>query len=100
MLDVVLIVEEDALRKVDSQYPYLIDQLAHIYKGDDVVIVLICTNENIRKEGTWKKKGTTYHAIRLPYEQVKQMDDIRPIMLDVVTRKLGITLPATTAAAA
>ena len=99
MIDVVLIVEEDVLRKVDRQYTYLIDQLAHLYKGEDVVIVLICTNENFRKEDTWKKKGTTYYAIRLPYEQVKQMDDIRPMMLDVVTRKLGISLPSTAAVA-
>ncbi len=97
MLDVVLFLEEDVHKKVDSAY--LKNQLAHIYEGEDVVIVLICTNENFRKEDTWKKKGTTYYAIRLPYEQVKQMDDIRPMMLDVVTRKLGISLPSTAAAA-
>lgn len=97
MLDVVLFIEEDVHKKVDSAY--LKDQLAHIFKGDDVVIVLICTNENRRKEDTWKKKGTTCHAIRLPYKQVKQLDDIRLMMLDVVTRKLGISLPGMAAAA-
>ncbi len=96
MIRITCIANEDVLRKVDTQY--VTEQLAHI--DMDVVIAFICTNENRRKEDTWKKKGTTYHAIRLPYEQVKQMDDIRPMMLDVVTRKLGITLPSTAAAAA
>ena len=95
MIHITAIVNEDVLRKVDTQY--VTEQLAHI--DMDVVIAFICTNENFRKEDTWKKKGTTYHAIRLPYEQVKQMDDIRPMMLDVVTRKLGISLPQAAAAA-
>jgi len=94
MIYVTRIIEEDVFKKVDSHY--VMQQLAHI--DMDVVIVFICTNENIRKEDTWKKKGTTYYAIRLPYEQVKQMDDIRPMMLEAVTRKLGISLPTAAAA--
>ncbi len=94
MIRITCIVNEDVLRKVDTQY--VTEQLAHI--DMDVVIGFICTNENFRKEDTWKKKGTTYYAIRLPYEQVKQMDDIRPMMLDAVARKLGITLPQAAAA--
>ena len=95
MIYITSIVDEAVFRKFD--HPYVMQQLAHI--DMDVVIVFICTNENIRKEDTWKKKGTTYYAIRLPYEQVKKMDDIRPMMLEAVTRKLGITLPAVAAAA-
>ena len=94
MIHITAIVEEDVLRKMDTEY--VMQKLAHI--DMDVVIAFICTNENIRKEDTWKKKGTTYYAIRLPYEQVKQMDDIRPMMLDAVTLKLGITLPQAAAA--
>ena len=95
MIHITAIVNEDVLKKMETRD--VMQQLAHI--DMDVVIVFICTNENIRKEDTWKKKGTTYYAIRLPYEQVKQMDDIRPMMLEAVTRKLGITLPAVAAAA-
>ena len=95
MIHITAIVEEDVLRKMNTEY--VMQKLAHI--DMDVVIAFICTNENRRKEDTWKKKGTTYYTIRLPYEQVKQMDDIRPMMLDVVTRKLGISLPGTAAAA-
>jgi hypothetical protein len=95
MIFITSISDDDVFRKIDSHY--VMQQLAHI--DMDVVIVFICANENIRKEDTWKKKGTTYYTIRLPYEQVKQMDDIRPMMLDVVTRKLGISLPGTAAAA-
>ena len=95
MIYITSIVDEAVFRKFD--HPYVMQQLAHV--DMNVVIVFICTDDNFRKEDTWKKKGTTYYAIRLPYEQVKQMDDIRPMMLDVVTRKLGISLPGTAAAA-
>jgi hypothetical protein len=62
----------------------------------DAVIVYICTNENWRKEDTWKHKGETYYAIRLPYQQVKEMEDARPLMLELAAKRLGIPVPGGT----
>ena len=65
----------------------------------DAVIVFICTNENWRKEDTWKHKGETYYAIRLPYQQVKETEDARPMMLELAAKRLGIPMPVETGAA-
>ena len=59
----------------------------------DAVIVFICTNENWRKEDTWKHKGKMYYAIRLPYQLVKETEDVRPLMLKLAAEKLGIPVP-------
>jgi hypothetical protein len=64
----------------------------------NAAIIFICTNENWRKEDTWKHKGETYYAIRLPYQQVKETDDVRPLMLEMATKRLGIPMPVETGA--
>ena len=53
-----------------------------------------CKNNDWRKEDTWKHKGETYHTIRLPYQQVKETDDVRPMMLELAAKRLGIPVPA------
>ena len=89
MVYVTSITDEEVLSKIDTQYV--------MSKFSDVdlnaVIVFICTNENWRKEDTWKHKGETYYAIRLPYQLVKETDDVRPLMLELAAKKLGIAVP-------
>ena len=95
MVDVVRIIDKEVLNKIDAQY--VKSKLAHI--DMNAVIVFICTNENWRKEDTWKHKGETYYAIRLPYQQVKETDDVRPLMLEMAAKRLGIPVPGETGAA-
>lgn len=92
MIDAVRIVDEVVFNKVDAQY--VVSKLSNV--DMNAVIVFICTNENWRKEDTWKHKGETYYAIRLPYQQVKEADDVRPLMLELAAKRLGIPVPVET----
>lgn len=95
MIYVTRIIDEDVLPKIDAQY--VMAKFADVEM--DAVIVFICTNENWRKEDTWKHKGETYYAIRLPYQLVKETDDVRPLMLELAAKKLGIAVPGEKVAA-
>ena len=89
MVYVTSITDEEVLLKIDTQY------VMSKFSGVDMnaVIVFICTNDNWRKEDTWKHKGKMYYAIRLPYQQVKETADVRPLMLELVANRLGIPVP-------
>ncbi len=89
MVYVTRIIDEDVLPKIDAQY--VMSKLSDVAK--DAVIVFICTNENWRKEDTWKHKGETYYTIRLPYQLVKETEDVRPLMLELAAQKLGVSIP-------
>lgn len=95
MVYVTRIIDEDVLPKIDAHY--VMSKLSDV--AMNVVIVFICTNENWRKEDTWKHKGKTYYAIRLPYQFVKETEDVRPLMLKLVAEKLGIPVPVEAGAA-
>lgn len=95
MVYVTRIIDEDVLPKIDAQY--VMSKLADV--AMDAVIVFICTNENWRKEDTWKHKGKTYYAIRLPYQLVRETEDVRPLMLKLAAEKLGIPVPTEKVAA-
>ncbi|MBV6442489.1 MAG: hypothetical protein EPGJADBJ_04207 [Saprospiraceae bacterium] len=89
MVYVTSITDEEVLSKIDTQY------VMSKFSGVDMnaVIVFICTNDNWRKEDAWKHKGKQYYAIRLPYQQVKETDDVRPLMLELAAKRLGIPVP-------
>lgn len=89
MVYVTSITDEEVLSKIDTQY------VMSKFSGVDMnaVIVFICTNDNWRKEDAWKHKGKQYYAIRLPYQQVKETDDVRPLMLELAAKRLGIAVP-------
>ena len=95
MVYVTSITDEEVLLKIDTQY------VMSKFSGVDMnaVIVFICTNDNWRKEDTWKHKGKMYYAIRLPYQQVKETADVRPLMLELVANRLGIPVPGEAEAA-
>jgi hypothetical protein len=96
MTYVTSITHHDVWQKIDVNY---IESIL-INLGIDATIVFICTTDDWRKDDTWKKKGRMYYAIRLPYEQVKAMDDARPLMLEMVAQRLGIKIPETIESAA
>jgi len=95
MVYVTSITDEAVLSKIDTQY------VMSKFSGVDMnaVIVFICTNDNWRKEDAWKHKGKQYYAIRLPYQQVKETDDVRPLMLELAAKRLGIPVPGEAGAA-
>ena len=94
MVYVTSITDEEVLPKIDTQY------VMSKFSGVDLnaVIVFICTNDNWRKEDAWKHKGKQYYAIRLPYQQVKETDDVRPLMLELAAKRLGVPVPGETGA--
>lgn len=94
MVYITSITDEEVLSKIDTQY------VMSKFSGVDLnaVIVFICTNENWRKADTWKHKGEMYYTIRLPYQLVKETDDVRPLMLELAAQKLGIPVPGKKAA--
>ena len=83
------IVDEDVRSKIDTEY--VMSKLSHV--DMNAAIVFVCTSENWRKEDTWKHKDETYYTIRLPYQKVKEADDVRPMMLELAAKKLGISIP-------
>ena len=95
MVYVTSITDEAVLSKIDTQY------VMSKFSGVDMnaVIVFICTNDNWRKEDAWKHKGKQYYTIRLPYQQVKETDDARPLMLELAAKRLGIPVPGEAGAA-
>ena len=95
MVYVTSITDEEVLPKIDTQY--VMSKFSGVYMN--AVIVFICTNENWRKEDAWKHKGKQYYAIRLPYQQVKEMEDARPMMLELAAKRLGIAVPGEAGAA-
>ena len=89
MTFVTSITQDDVWQKVDVNY--IESKLTAL--GLDVTVVFICTTDDWRKDDTWKKKGRMYYAIRLPYDQVKALEDARPLMLEMVAKRLGIPVP-------
>lgn len=83
------IVEQDVAKLIDTDY--IQEQLSGI--PGDVALIFVCVNDDWRKDDTWKKKGTKYYRIVLPYEQVKAMpaDKVRALMLRLTNERLGLT---------
>lgn len=95
MVYITSITDEDVFPKIDTHY--VMSKLSDV--DLNAVIVFICTNENWRKEDTWKHKGKMYYAIRLPYQLVKETEDVRPLMLELAAGKLGVPVPGEMSAA-
>lgn len=89
MVNVTCMVDEDVLQKIDIHY--IKSKLSGI--NINAALIFICTKGTRWQEDTWKKKGKTFYAIRLPYEQVKAIDDARPLMLEMAVKRLGIRVP-------
>lgn len=82
-MKVTKIVDEDISEKVN------VDYIEKKFKAiPDVGIVYICTLEG-GEEDDWVEDGFRYIVIHLPYKEVKNLADIRPMMLEKAKKKLG-----------
>ncbi len=81
---VVKVVEADVADKVDTQY------IENQFPGlQNIGMVFICTSEG-GEEDDWTEDGQRYIVIHLPYEEVRQLPDARPLMLAKARARLGL----------
>lgn len=80
------VVDRDIADKVDVQY--IEDYFPDV---SNVAIIYICTEEG-GEEDEWmdEKTGGRRIVIHLPYNEVKQMADARPLMLEKAKERLGL----------
>jgi len=81
---VVKIVEEDISEKVDTLY--ILEQFRHL---DRVGITFICTKDE-QEEDDWVDETGRHIVICLPYQEVKRLADVRPLMLAKTKDRLGL----------
>ena len=83
-MNVVKIVDKDIADKVDTRY---IEEQFDSLQG--IGVVYVCTSQG-GEDDDWIEEGTRYLIINLPYKEVKNMKDVRPLMLARVKERLGI----------
>ncbi len=83
-MKVVKIVEEDIADKVDTSY--ILEQFRHL---DQVGITFICTKDE-QEEDDWVDETGRHIIICLPYREVKELADARPLMLAKAKERLGL----------
>lgn len=82
---VVKVVYEDIADKIDTQY--IRDQFPNL---PNIGIVFVCTPEEEDDDDWVDESGLRHIVITLPYEEVKQMPDARPLMLALAKERLGM----------
>ncbi len=84
-MNVVKVADHDVFEKVDTQY--VEDQLADL---EHIGIVFICTSEGGEEDDWTDEDGLRHIVIHLPYKQVQQIPDARPLMLAKARERLGL----------
>ena len=84
-MNVVKVVDHDIFDKVDTQY--IENQLSSL---PNIGIVFICTREGGEEDDWTEADGMRYIVIHLPYEEVRQSADARPLMLARAKERLGL----------
>ena len=84
-MNVVKVVDHDIFDKVDTQY--IENQFSSL---QDIGIVFICTREGGEEDDWTEEDGMRYIVIHLPYEEVRQSADARPLMLARAKERLGL----------
>ncbi|MBP6826026.1 MAG: hypothetical protein KA165_05670 [Saprospiraceae bacterium] len=82
---VVKVVDQDIADKIDTHY---IER--QLTGWENVGIVYICTSEGGEEDEWTDEEGMRNIVIHLPYKEVKQMNDIRPLMLAKAKERLGL----------
>ncbi len=85
---VVKVVYEDIAEKIDTQY--IRDQFPNL---PNIGIVFVCTPEGGEEDDWTDEDGLRHIVIHLPYEEIQQMQDVRPLMLKLAAKKLGVPVP-------
>jgi len=83
-MKVLKVVEEDISDKIDTYY--ILELFRHL---DNVAITYMCT-KNEREIDDWLDEKGHHIVIRLPYMQVNQLEDARPLMLAKAKERLGL----------
>lgn len=81
---VVKIVEEQLADKIDTEY--IEDQFSHL---ENIGIVFVCAREG-EADADYVEDGIRYIVINLPYEDIRQLEDARRMMLAKVKERLGL----------
>lgn len=84
-MNVVKVVDQDIADKVDTQY---IED--YLFSVKNVSLIYICTREGGEEDDWVDEFGVHYIVIHLPYKQVKNAIDIKPLMLMRAKEKLGL----------
>ena len=82
---VLKVVDQDISDKVDTQY--IQSQFQSIL---NVGILYICTSEGGEEDEYLDEDGMRHIIIHLPYQEVKKMKDVRPLMLAKARARLGL----------
>ena len=80
---VVKIVEAHIADKIDTEY--IEKQLAHL---DNINMVFVCARDG-EEDADYVEDGIRYIVINLPYDKVRQLQDVRPMMLAKAKERLG-----------
>ena len=81
---VVKVVDRHVADKVDTDY--ISEQFAAL---ENVSIIFICARGG-GEEDEFEEDGIRYLVIHLPYEEVRKMQDARPMMLAKAKERLGL----------
>ena len=81
---VVKVVEEHIADKIDTEY--IQDQFSHL---ENIGMVFVCAREG-EEDADYVEDGIRYIVINLPYEEVRKMQDARPMMLAKAKERLGL----------
>ena len=82
---VVKVADEEVAHKVDTQY--IATQFQDLL---NVGIIYMCTSEGGEEDDWFEESGMHHYVIHLPYKEVKQLTDIRPLMLARAQERLGL----------
>ena len=82
---VLKVVDQDISDKVDTQY--IQSKFQSIL---NVGILYICTSEGGEEDEYLDEDGMRHIIIHLPYQEVKKMKDVRPLMLAKARARLGL----------
>lgn len=81
---VVKVADQDVADKVDTQF------IEATYSDlTDIGIVFICTPEGGEDDDWTDEDGQRHLVIQLPYDEVQQLPDARPLMLARAKERLG-----------
>lgn len=82
---VVKVVDQDIADKIDTQYI-----TAQFPDLQNIGLIYICTSEGGEEDEWTDEKGVYHIVIHLPYDEVKQLPDVRPLMLTRAKERLGM----------
>ena len=82
---VVKVVDQDIADKIDTQY--IREQIPNL---PNIGIVYICTPEGGEEDDWTDEDGLRHIVIHLPYKEIQQIPDARPLMLAKARERLGL----------